>query len=271
MKMSEFHIISIPIRIRYLAETDIGIASFNFVGKLLGPKGNSMKRLQEETLTKMAVLGRGSMRDKQKEEELRASGDPKYVHLLEDLHVEITAFASPAEAHARIAYALAEVRRYLVPDNNDDIRKEQIREMELISDPPGGRGEPPRHLKEAVQEPQGSVRHLPLRHQSCYHQKGQIAGAQWWVQRPPAPPLPPGLRGRVPPPHPRLLPAHAARGLPPLVRKLPAAMPPPVPPPPAKRRVLSILDKAKLALDHSYGLHEDDPQALLRCPRVRLR
>ena len=29
-------------------------------------KGNSMKRLQEETMTKMAVLGRGSMRDKQK-------------------------------------------------------------------------------------------------------------------------------------------------------------------------------------------------------------
>lgn len=28
-----------------------------------------------------------------------------------------------------------QVRRYLVPDNNDDIRKEQIREMELISDP----------------------------------------------------------------------------------------------------------------------------------------
>lgn len=77
---------------------------------------------------------------------------------------------------------------------------------------------------------------------------------------PPGPPLPPGLRGRAPPPHPRLLPAHAARGLPPLVRKLPAALPPPVPPPPAKRRVLSILDKAKLALDHSYGLHEDDPR-----------
>ena len=39
---------------------------FNFVGKLLGPKGNSLKRLQEETLTKMAILGRGSMRDKNK-------------------------------------------------------------------------------------------------------------------------------------------------------------------------------------------------------------
>lgn len=66
------------------------------------------------------------------EEELRASGDAKYLHLLEDLHVEITAFAPPAEAHARIAYSLAEIRRYLVPDNNDDIRKQQIREMEYM-------------------------------------------------------------------------------------------------------------------------------------------
>ena len=36
------------------------------MGKLLGPKGNSMKRLQEETMCKMAVLGRGSMKDRQK-------------------------------------------------------------------------------------------------------------------------------------------------------------------------------------------------------------
>ncbi|XP_040564921.1 uncharacterized protein [Lepeophtheirus salmonis] len=106
---------------------------FNFVGKLLGPKGNSMKRLQEETMSKMAVLGRGSMRDKQKEEELRASSDPKYQHLNEELHVEITAFAPPAEAHARIAYALTEVRKYLIPDSNDEIRLEQMREIEILA------------------------------------------------------------------------------------------------------------------------------------------
>lgn len=39
---------------------------FNFVGKLLGPKGNSLKRLQEDTMCKMAVLGRGSMKDRHK-------------------------------------------------------------------------------------------------------------------------------------------------------------------------------------------------------------
>lgn len=82
---------------------------FNFVGKLLGPKGNSMRRLQEETMCKMAVLGRGSMKDRKKEEELRATLDPKYAHLHDELHVEISALAPPAEAHARMAYALAEV------------------------------------------------------------------------------------------------------------------------------------------------------------------
>ena len=67
------------------------------------------------------------------EEELRASQDPKYQHLQEDLHVEITAFAPPAEAHARIAFALTEVRKYLIPDSNDEIRQEQMRELEMIS------------------------------------------------------------------------------------------------------------------------------------------
>lgn len=32
----------------------------------MGPKGNSLKRLQEETMCKMSVLGRGSMRDRKK-------------------------------------------------------------------------------------------------------------------------------------------------------------------------------------------------------------
>ena len=61
------------------------------------------------------------------EEWLRASPDPKYAHLREDLHVEVTAFAPPAEAHARVAYALAEVRKYIIPDSNDEIRQKQAR------------------------------------------------------------------------------------------------------------------------------------------------
>ena len=47
------------------------------------------------------------MRSQVQEEELRSSGDVKHNHLREDLHVEITSFASPAEAHARMALALS--------------------------------------------------------------------------------------------------------------------------------------------------------------------
>jgi len=89
---------------------------FNFVGKLLGPKGSSLQQLQEATQTRMAILGKGSMRDKKKEEELRNNGDPKYSHLNEDLHVEITAYAPPPEAYRRMSAAVAEISRFLVPD-----------------------------------------------------------------------------------------------------------------------------------------------------------
>ncbi|KAH6921751.1 hypothetical protein HPB50_004494 [Hyalomma asiaticum] len=106
--------------------------NFNFVGKLLGPKGNSLKRLQEETQTKMAILGRGSMRDKAKEEDLRKLKDPKYWHLHEELHVEVNAFAPPAEAYRRMAFALAQLKPFLVPDYYDEIRQTQLRELALL-------------------------------------------------------------------------------------------------------------------------------------------
>ena len=49
---------------------------FNLIGRLLGPKGLTFKRIQGETMTKMSILGWGSMKDKEKEEELRQSVNP---------------------------------------------------------------------------------------------------------------------------------------------------------------------------------------------------
>ncbi|XP_053102553.1 KH domain-containing, RNA-binding, signal transduction-associated protein 3 isoform X1 [Hemicordylus capensis] len=106
---------------------------FNFVGKLLGPRGNSLKRLQEETLTKMSILGKGSMRDKAKEEELRKSGEAKYFHLNDDLHVLIEVFAPPAEAYARMGHALEEIKKFLIPDYNDEIRQAQLQELTYLN------------------------------------------------------------------------------------------------------------------------------------------
>ncbi|XP_049880079.1 KH domain-containing, RNA-binding, signal transduction-associated protein 2-like isoform X8 [Pectinophora gossypiella] len=155
---------------------------FNFVGKLLGPKGNSLKRLQEDTMCKMAVLGRGSMKDRQKEEELRVSGDPKFAHLSDELHVEISAFATPAEAHARIAYALAELRRFLVPDYNDDIRQEQMLEMQILSSQ-----NDQRRLTPPDSSRSGSEEALPLRDTAHKH---RLSGMQPSPAQAPLPGLP---------------------------------------------------------------------------------
>ncbi|XP_061597058.1 KH domain-containing, RNA-binding, signal transduction-associated protein 1b [Cololabis saira] len=106
---------------------------FNFVGKILGPQGNTIKRLQEETGAKISVLGKGSMRDKAKEEELRKGGEPKYAHLSMELHVFIEVFAPVPDAYLRMAHAMEEVKKFLFPDMMDDICQEQFMEMSYLN------------------------------------------------------------------------------------------------------------------------------------------
>ncbi|XP_026079235.1 KH domain-containing, RNA-binding, signal transduction-associated protein 1-like [Carassius auratus] len=88
---------------------------FNFVGKILGPQGSTIKRLQEDTGAKISVLGKGSMRDKNKEEELRKGGDQKYAHLAMELHVHIEVFAPIPDCYLRMAHAMDEVKKFLMP------------------------------------------------------------------------------------------------------------------------------------------------------------
>ncbi|XP_034016373.1 KH domain-containing, RNA-binding, signal transduction-associated protein 1b [Thalassophryne amazonica] len=115
---------------------------FNFVGKILGPQGNTIKRLQEETGAKISVLGKGSMRDKAKEEGLRQGGEPKYAHLSMELHVFIEVFAPVPDAYMRMAHAMEEVKKFLFPDMMDDICQEQFMEMSYLNggQEHGGRG-----------------------------------------------------------------------------------------------------------------------------------
>ena len=108
-------------RVKIRAKVTIPIdqyPSINFVGKLLGPGGQTLRSIQEETRTKMAILGHGSLRDEAKEKELLSGGDPKYQHLKQPLHLQIDCLAPPAEAYYNISHALAQVKRVMVPDAN---------------------------------------------------------------------------------------------------------------------------------------------------------
>lgn len=44
---------------------------FNFVGRILGPRGMTAKQLEQETGCKIMVRGKGSMRDKKKVSSVR--------------------------------------------------------------------------------------------------------------------------------------------------------------------------------------------------------
>lgn len=57
------------------------------MGRILGPRGMTAKQLETETGCKIMVRGKGSMRDKKKEEANR--GKPNWEHLAEELHVII--------------------------------------------------------------------------------------------------------------------------------------------------------------------------------------
>ncbi|RWS30110.1 Protein held out wing-like protein [Leptotrombidium deliense] len=106
---------------------------YNFVGRILGPRGMTAKQLEQETGCKIMVRGRGSMRDKKKEEQNR--GKPNWEHLNDDLHVLITVEDTANRATAKIQRAVEEIQKLLVPitDGEDELKKRQLMELAIIN------------------------------------------------------------------------------------------------------------------------------------------
>uniref|UniRef100_A0A453PG45 K Homology domain-containing protein n=3 Tax=Aegilops tauschii subsp. strangulata TaxID=200361 RepID=A0A453PG45_AEGTS len=63
--------------------------TYNFVGRILGPRGNSLKRVEATTDCRVLIRGRGSIKDPAREEMMR--GKPGYEHLNEPLHILVEA------------------------------------------------------------------------------------------------------------------------------------------------------------------------------------
>ena len=51
---------------------------YNFLGKILGPKGSTLKGIASATRSKISILGRGSTKDISNEEELSKSDNPEH-------------------------------------------------------------------------------------------------------------------------------------------------------------------------------------------------
>uniref|UniRef100_A0A8C5PKP4 QKI, KH domain containing RNA binding n=1 Tax=Leptobrachium leishanense TaxID=445787 RepID=A0A8C5PKP4_9ANUR len=109
------------------------VCGFNFVGRILGPRGLTAKQLEAETGCKIMVRGKGSMRDKKKEEQNR--GKPNWEHLNEDLHVLITVEDTQNRAELKLKRAVEEVKKLLVPaaEGEDSLKKMQLMELAILN------------------------------------------------------------------------------------------------------------------------------------------
>merc|ERR1719239_645722 len=105
---------------------------FNFVGRILGPRGMTTKQLEQETGCKIMVRGRGSMRDKKKEEQNR--GKPNWEHLNDELHVLITVEDSENRAKLKLERAVEEVKElHVLITVEDELKKRQLMELAIIN------------------------------------------------------------------------------------------------------------------------------------------
>ncbi|CAL2268755.1 unnamed protein product [Prunus armeniaca] len=87
--------------------------NFNFVGRLLGPRGNSLKRVEATTGCRVYIRGKGSIKDPDKEEKLR--GRPGYEHLNEPLHILIEADLPANVVDIRLRQAQEIIEELLKP------------------------------------------------------------------------------------------------------------------------------------------------------------
>lgn len=104
----------------------------NFIGKLLGPRGSSLRSLERSTGTRIMIRGRGSIRP---EREPAVRGRPGWEHLSEALHVVIEAEGDEATAARALRRAREAVGLLLVPvdEERDELKKQQRRDLAILN------------------------------------------------------------------------------------------------------------------------------------------
>ncbi|KRY72533.1 Uncharacterized protein T4B_15465 [Trichinella pseudospiralis] len=122
---------------------------FNFVGRILGPRGMTAKQLEQDSGCKIMVRGKGSMRDKKKEDQNR--GKPNWEHLNDELHVLIQCEDAENRAKIKMKRAVEEVQKLLVPapEGEDELKRKQLMELAIIN----GTYRPTNQSKNALQLP----------------------------------------------------------------------------------------------------------------------
>ncbi|GMH05881.1 hypothetical protein Nepgr_007721 [Nepenthes gracilis] len=107
--------------------------NYNFVGRLLGPRGNSLKRVETTTDCRVLIRGCGSIKDPAKEDMMR--GKLGYEHLNEPLHILVEAELPVEIIDTRLMQAREILEDLLKPvdESEDFFKKQQLRELAMLN------------------------------------------------------------------------------------------------------------------------------------------
>jgi hypothetical protein len=107
--------------------------NYNFIGRILGPRGISVRQLEASSGCGILIRGRGSVKNAAREERLRERNAPGFEHLNEPLHALITTEGfDEAECDAKLAKCKRRIERLLKPEY-DEYKRRQLAQLAMIN------------------------------------------------------------------------------------------------------------------------------------------
>ncbi|KAH8548072.1 hypothetical protein BGW37DRAFT_508104 [Umbelopsis sp. PMI_123] len=100
----------------------------NFIGLLIGPRGNTLKKMESESGAKISIRGRGSVKEGKSRTDAAANANQE-----EDLHCLVTA---DTEEKVKIAVKLIEKvieTSASVPEGQNELKRSQLRELAALN------------------------------------------------------------------------------------------------------------------------------------------
>ncbi|CAG8496338.1 11997_t:CDS:2 [Diversispora eburnea] len=100
----------------------------NFIGLLIGPRGNTLKKMEAESGAKISIRGRGSVKEGKSRTDAAANANQE-----EDLHCLVT-----ADAEDKVAKAVKMINKIIetsasVPEGQNELKRQQLRELAALN------------------------------------------------------------------------------------------------------------------------------------------
>ncbi|KAG0327440.1 hypothetical protein BGZ99_007660 [Dissophora globulifera] len=100
----------------------------NFIGLLIGPRGNTLKKMESESGAKISIRGRGSVKEGKSRSDSASSANQE-----EDLHCLVS-----AESEEKVAKAIQLINKIIetsasVPEGQNELKRMQLRELASLN------------------------------------------------------------------------------------------------------------------------------------------